>query len=130
MQIRNSFFHFPCFEYVSHFINITLMPGMATAELVMKCNVSVREHSKLPVQHSCSPAFMEDLVIRKCIIPFEADSFRDISLRLSLNDCAENLQDFEHITCLVLNPNSLKFVLFCHSRFETFGESENGSAHV
>lgn len=73
---------------------------------------------------------MEDLVIRKFIIPFEADSFRDISLRLSLNDCAENLQDFEHITCLVLNPNSLKFVLFCHSRFETFGKSENGSAHV
>lgn len=43
------------------------MPGMATAELVMKCIASVREHSKLPAQHSCSSAVMEDLVIRKCI---------------------------------------------------------------
>lgn len=59
------------------------MPGMATAELVMKCNVSVREHSKLPVQHSCSPAFMEDLAIGKCIIPFKAlnaDAIRSLRL--------------------------------------------------
>lgn len=61
------FFPLQCFAYVSHCINITLKPGMATAELVMKCNANVREHSKLPAQHSCSSAVMEDLVIRKCI---------------------------------------------------------------
>lgn len=48
------------------------MLGMATAELVMKCNASVREHSKLPAQHSCSCAFMADPVIRKRITLFKA----------------------------------------------------------
>lgn len=65
------------------------MLGMATAELVMKCNASIREHSKLPAQHSCSSAFMEDLVIRKCITLFKAlndtaiaDVIRDFSVPL------------------------------------------------
>lgn len=48
------------------------MLGMATAELVMKCNASIRQHSKLPAQHSCSSAFMEGLVIRKGITLFKA----------------------------------------------------------
>lgn len=45
---------------------------MATAELVMKCNASIRQHSKLPAPHSCSSAFMDDLVIRKGITIFKA----------------------------------------------------------
>lgn len=64
------FFSFWCFEFLSHCISVTVMLRMATAKLIMKCNASVREHSKLPVQHSCISAFMEDL--RKCITLFKA----------------------------------------------------------
>lgn len=63
------------------------MLGMATAELVMKCNASIREQSALPAQHRCSSAFMEDLVMRKCITLFKAlndaavtDVIRDFSV--------------------------------------------------
>lgn len=58
------------------------MLRMAAAELVMKCNASIREHSKLPAQHSCS--CVEDLVIRKCITLFKAlnDVIRDFSVPL------------------------------------------------
>ncbi len=72
MQEKNSFFYSHVFEKVSHCVNITLMLWTATAELVMKCNASIREHSKLPAQHSCSSAFIKDLVIRKCITLFKA----------------------------------------------------------
>lgn len=65
------------------------MLGMATAELVMKCNASSRKHSKLPAQHSCSSGFMEHSVIRKPITLFKelndtaiADVIRDFCVPL------------------------------------------------
>lgn len=62
---------------------------MATAELVMKGNASIRQHSKLSAQHSCSSAFMEGLVIRKGITLFKAlndtaiaDAISDVNVPL------------------------------------------------
>lgn len=52
-----SFFSFPRFQYVSHCINITLVPGMATAELVMKCNASIRENTVRSL-HSTAAALL------------------------------------------------------------------------
>lgn len=61
-----------CVPRVSRCINITAVLWLAAAELVMKCNASIRHHSELPAQHSCSSAFMQDPVIRKGTALFKA----------------------------------------------------------